>query len=94
MRIGDYRVDRELGTQESCVVYLCLHAVLPRQAAVKVMARGAEPARPTTTRVLQEAYLLESLSTPGSRACSSARSCPMAGRGPRSSGSRAPRSRR
>jgi len=65
MRIGDYRIDRELGTQESCVVYLCLHAVLPRQAAVKVMARGAEPARPTTTRVLREAYLLESLSHPG-----------------------------
>ena len=65
MRIGDYRIDRELGTEETCVVYLGLHAVLPRQAAVKVMHRGVEPARPAAARVLREASLLESLSHPG-----------------------------
>jgi len=37
MRIGDYRIERELGVEETSVVYLGLHAVLPRQAAVKVL---------------------------------------------------------
>jgi tRNA A-37 threonylcarbamoyl transferase component Bud32 len=65
MRIGDYSIERELGAEEACAVYLGHHAVLPRQAALKVMHRGAEAARPGVSRVLREAYLLESLSHPG-----------------------------
>src|SRR6185436_10436102 len=44
MRIGDYRIERELDTEETGVVYLGLHAVLPRRAAVKVMHASAEAA--------------------------------------------------
>ncbi len=70
MRIGDYRIDRELDVEETGVVYLGTHTVLPRQAAVKVMHAAAEPPRPgeergRPVRVLPEAVLLESLSHPG-----------------------------
>ncbi len=64
MRIGDYRIDRELGVEEAGVVYLGLHAVLPRQAAIKVMhAAASQPSAAIQT--LREACLLESLSHPG-----------------------------
>lgn len=62
-RIGDYRIDRELAYEETGVVYLGTHAVLPRQAAVKVMHPSGE--RRAMARVLPEAYLLEALSHPG-----------------------------
>jgi serine/threonine protein kinase len=68
MRIGDYRIERELATEETDVVYLGLHAVLPRQAAVKVVRHDAgrgKPERAKTPRVLREARVLESLSHPG-----------------------------
>ena len=78
MRIGDYRIERELDTEETGVVYLGLHAVLPRRAAVKVMHASAEaaavadaaataagPDRSLVRRVLREACLLEALSHPG-----------------------------
>ncbi len=65
MRIGDYRVERELATEESGVVYLGLHAVLPRQAALKVMHAGAERQQAMAVSVLREACLLEALSHPG-----------------------------
>lgn len=70
MRIGDYRIDRELAVEETGVVYLGIHTVLPRQAAVKVMHAAAEAPRPgeergRPVRVLREAVILESLSHPG-----------------------------
>jgi eukaryotic-like serine/threonine-protein kinase len=65
MRIGNYRIERELGTEETGVVYLGMHTVLPRQAAVKVMHPGIEPGPPAAVPVLREAILLEALSHPG-----------------------------
>jgi len=80
MRIGDYRIDRELGADPTGAVYLGLHTVLPRQAAVKIMpalppsagARAAAPGEPLSEaeraraiRTLREACLLEALSHPG-----------------------------
>lgn len=69
MRIGDYRIERELGAEATGVVYLGQHVVLPRQAAVKVMdaavERAAERDRSVAARVLREACLLETLSYPG-----------------------------
>jgi eukaryotic-like serine/threonine-protein kinase len=70
MRIGDYRIDRELAVEETGVVYLGLHTVLPRQAAIKVMHGAAGSPRPgeergRPVRVLPEAVILESLAHPG-----------------------------
>jgi serine/threonine-protein kinase len=66
-RIGDYRIERELGAEETGVVYLGVHAVLPREAAVKVMhaAGEAPPERSLAVRMLREACLLEALAHPG-----------------------------
>jgi serine/threonine protein kinase len=64
MRIGDYRIERELAAEETGVVYLGQHAVLPRQAAVKVMHSAVARDR-SAVRVLREAWLLEALSHPG-----------------------------
>jgi hypothetical protein len=58
MRIGDYRIERELAEEQSGIVYLGVHTVLPRQAAVKVAHAAGEG-------VLREACLLEALSHPG-----------------------------
>lgn len=64
MRVGDYRIDRELAVEETGVVYLGIHAVLPRHAALKVMHPGASQ-QGAPVQVLQEALLLEALSHPG-----------------------------
>ncbi|HWO22189.1 MAG TPA: hypothetical protein VNO30_25675 [Kofleriaceae bacterium] len=65
MRIGDYQIDREIAVEEMGVVYLGVHTVLPRQAAVKVMHAAAAPTRPgAAIHVLPEAVVLESLSHP------------------------------
>ncbi|HSK00125.1 MAG TPA: hypothetical protein VK932_02745 [Kofleriaceae bacterium] len=64
MRVGDYRIDRELAVEETGVVYLGIHAVLPRHAAVKVMHPGASQ-QGAPVQVLPEALLLEALSHPG-----------------------------
>ena len=45
MRIGDYSIERELGAEEACAVYLGHHTVLPRLAALQLAHRGSEAAR-------------------------------------------------
>jgi len=61
-RIGDYCVDRELAFEESCVVYLATHVVLPRQAQLKVTHPGSKTA---AIQLLREACILEALSHAG-----------------------------
>lgn len=65
MQIGDYRIERELEAEERGVVYLGVHAVLPRRAAVKVMHASDRWQQSVAIEVLREACLLESLSHPG-----------------------------
>jgi serine/threonine protein kinase len=64
-RIGDYLIDRELEIEETGVVYLGTHAVLPRQAAVKVTHPSSHERRAMAVAMLREACLLEALSHPG-----------------------------
>jgi serine/threonine-protein kinase len=61
-RIGDYLVEREVAIQETAVVYLATHVVLPRQAHVKVTHPGSKTA---AVQVLREACILEALSHAG-----------------------------
>lgn len=63
-RIGDYRIELELRTEDTGVVYGSVHLVLPRRAAVKVMHPG-EPAKVMAVQMLREACILEALSHPG-----------------------------
>jgi serine/threonine protein kinase len=59
MRIGDYRIERELGVEETSVVYLGVHTVLPRQAAVKVLhALPLEVAAAVATGAADQGVLL------------------------------------
>lgn len=62
-RIATYRVERELGSVTTGVLYQAVHLVLPRRAVIKVAhaARGQQFA----VQLLREACLLEALSHPG-----------------------------
>ncbi len=64
-RIGDYRIESELHREETGVVYLGAHLLLPRRAAVKVMHEGQAWLRAVAMQVLREACILEALSHPG-----------------------------
>lgn len=64
-RVGDYEIQLELGIEETGVVYLGKHVVLPRHAAIKVMHGGAEWVRAMAVQMLREACLVEALSHPG-----------------------------
>src|SRR4051812_46264386 len=61
-RIGDYRVAREAAIEETSVVYLATHVVLPRQAELKVTHPGS---RTAAIQLLREACILEALSHAG-----------------------------
>lgn len=63
-RIGNYRIDGELGRDATGAVYEARHLVLPRRAIVKVM-EASEP-RPLAIQLLREACILEALEHPGS----------------------------
>ena len=64
-RLGDYRVEHELRSEDSGVVYLGTHIVLPRLAELKVMHADQGWLRAAAVSVLREACLLEALSHPG-----------------------------
>jgi len=64
-RIGDYRIERELRSEETGIVYLAQHVVLPRRAALKVMRGGAMYVREMAVAVVREACVLEPLDHPG-----------------------------
>src|SRR5262245_37477009 len=61
-RIGDYEIEREVAYEESSVLYLATHVVLPRKAYIKVAHPGS---RSAAVLVLREACILEALSHPG-----------------------------
>lgn len=61
-RIGDYLVDHEVAIEETAVVYLATHVVLPRQAHIKVTHPGSQAA---AVQLLREACILEALSHAG-----------------------------
>lgn len=63
-RIGNYRIDGELGRSATDIVYEARHLVLPRRAIVKVMAEH-EPLRALAVQLLREACILEALEHPG-----------------------------
>lgn len=64
-RIGDYKIERELRTEETGVVYEGLHRLLPRRAAIKVLHADREHMKARAVQLLREACVLEALSHPG-----------------------------
>ncbi len=64
-RIGDYVVEQDLAFEETGMVYLGKHVVLPRRAAIKVMHSSDAWIRQVAVQMLKEACLLEALSHPG-----------------------------
>lgn len=64
-RIGDYSIEQELGMEETGMVYLGRHVVLPRHAAIKVMHSGEAWTKAVAVQMLREACLVEALSHPG-----------------------------
>jgi eukaryotic-like serine/threonine-protein kinase len=63
--VGAYRIVREIGRGGMATVYEATHTVLPRRAALKVM-HGALLRQPgMTTRMVQEAAILEGVRHPG-----------------------------
>src|SRR5207248_7235217 len=71
-RIGDYKTIEELYVDDAGTVYLAAHVLLPRRVALKIMHSGSAWQRAVAMQLLREACLLEALSHPASRACSSA----------------------
>jgi serine/threonine-protein kinase len=59
-RIGNYCVERELGSTKTGALYQVVHTVLPRRAVLKVTVVPA-----LATQLLREACLLEALRHPG-----------------------------
>jgi serine/threonine protein kinase len=64
-RIGDYRIEREVRTEETGVVYEGVHRVLPRRTAIKVLHADRAWMKSMAIQMLREACVLEALSHPG-----------------------------
>ena len=64
-RIGDYKVEQTLGSEDTGMVYLATHVVLPRRAAIKVMHASNAWLREIAVQIIREACILEALSHPG-----------------------------
>ncbi|MFT3692783.1 MAG: protein kinase [Kofleriaceae bacterium] len=64
-RVGDYRIERELRSEDTGMVYIAKHLVLPRRAALKVMHPAQAYMRALAVQILREACVLEALSHPG-----------------------------
>jgi eukaryotic-like serine/threonine-protein kinase len=62
-RIANYRVERELGTTATGVLYQAVHLVLPRRAVLKVMPVARSQG--LAIQLLREACMLEALQHPG-----------------------------
>jgi len=65
IRVGDYTIDSEYSIEDTGVVYLATHVMLPRRVWLKVMHGGAQDAREMAVQMLREACLLEALAHPG-----------------------------
>jgi serine/threonine protein kinase len=64
-RIGNYRVERELGPTGSGILLQARHQVLPRRAIIKVVHAAFAAAPPYAVQTLREACLLEAIGHPG-----------------------------
>jgi hypothetical protein len=64
-RLGDYRIERELRREDTGMIYLAEHVVLPRRASLKVMHGGAGYIKEMAVAVVREACVLEPLEHPG-----------------------------
>lgn len=65
LRIGDYRVERELRSDDTGIIYEAVHLVLPRRAALKVTHPSSWYIRSVAIQMMREACVLEALSHPG-----------------------------
>ena len=63
--VGDYRVEQELRSEDTGIVYAAVHLVLPRRAALKIMHPAQASIRQMAVQMLREACILEALSHPG-----------------------------
>ncbi len=64
-RIGDYTVDAEVRSEQTGVVYLATHVLLPRRVLIKVTHGGTSWSRGAAMQMLREACLLEALDHKG-----------------------------
>lgn len=64
-RIGDYRIERELRTEDTGIVYEGVHRVLPRRTSIKVLHSDRAWMKSMAVQMLREACVLEALSHPG-----------------------------
>ena len=63
--VGAYRIVKEIGRGGMATVYEATHIVLPRRAAIKVMHGDLLGQPGMTTRMVQEAAILEGVRHPG-----------------------------
>ncbi len=59
MRIGSYRVERELPSSKHVAEYVASHLVLPRSARIKIVREDIDPSHAVT--MLREACILDAL---------------------------------
>jgi eukaryotic-like serine/threonine-protein kinase len=64
-RIGNYRVEIELGFTGSGVLLEARHLVLPRRAILKVVHAAFAAVKPFVVQTLREACILEAIAHPG-----------------------------
>lgn len=64
-RIGNYRVEHELGPTGSGVLLQVRHQVLPRRAIIKVVHAAFAAESPYVVQTLREACILEAIGHPG-----------------------------
>ncbi|HEX8114818.1 MAG TPA: serine/threonine-protein kinase [Kofleriaceae bacterium] len=64
-RIGNYRVEHELGPTGSGILLQARHQVLPRRAILKVVHAAFAGESPYLVQTLREACILEAISHPG-----------------------------
>jgi serine/threonine protein kinase len=64
-RVGNYRIERELGPTGSGLLLLGRHLVLPRRAIIKVVHAAFAAVQPFVVQTLREACILEAIAHPG-----------------------------
>jgi len=64
-RIGNYRVESELGASGAGLLVHAQHLVLPRHAIIKVVHPAFAASQPYVLQTLREACILEALAHPG-----------------------------
>jgi serine/threonine protein kinase len=63
-RIGDYRIERQLGSEEIGVRYFGTHVILPRQAVVKVVHPDTAKLKSLAVQLLREACMVDAMFHP------------------------------